>query len=107
MGKARKIILDTRTFAKAGDATAFFRAMLNRYSIGDRVSDIDALDLTALLNRHEEKDEKVGSGIAYFEVNKPPTDVLQYSKRCFWIIREDGSRIDFSYPHCLKPKPTD
>ena len=107
MGKARKIILDTRIFAKAGDATAFFSAMLNRYSIGERVSAIDALDLTALLNRHEEKDEKVGSGIACFEVNEPPADAPPYSKRCFWLLREDGSRIDFSYPHCLKAKHTD
>ena len=70
----RKIVLDTRVFEKAGDATAFFSAMLNRYSIGDQVSDIDALDLAALLNRHEEKDEKIGSGIAYFEVNEPPAE---------------------------------
>lgn len=103
----RKIALDTRVFEKAGDATAFFRAMLNRYSIGDRVSAIDALDLAALLNRHEEKDEKVGSGIAYFEVNKPPADTPPFSTRCFWLIRKDGSRIDVSYVHCLKPKLTD
>ena len=107
MGKARRISLTTRSFDKAGDATAFFKEMLNRYAIGNRVSDADALDLSALLDRHDERDEKIGKGIAYFEVNVPPADAPQFSQRCFWIVRGDGSRIDFSYVHCLAPKPYD
>jgi hypothetical protein len=107
MGKARKIPLTTREFAKAGDATAFFKAMLNRYEIGDRVSPEDALDLSALLERHDERDEKIGTGIAGFEVNIPPADAPPFSTRCFWVVRRDGSKIDFSYPHCLEPKPDD
>jgi hypothetical protein len=53
MGKARKIEIDTRCFQKAGDATAFFSAMLHRYNVGDQVNDGDALDLHALLKRHD------------------------------------------------------
>ncbi|WP_158745251.1 DCL family protein [Acidisphaera sp. L21] len=104
MGRARRIILSTRTFDKAGDATAFFTAMLNRYDIGVRVSDEDATDLSALLDRHDEFEDKARTGIAGFEVNTPPKDVLQFSKRCFWVIRNDGSKIDFSIGHCLKPQ---
>lgn len=107
MGKARKIPLRTRVFDKAGDATAFFAAMLNRYRIGDRVSAEDAADLTALLERHDEREDKIGGGIAGFEVNIPPDDVPQFSTRCFWLIRTDGTKIDISYKHCLEPKPYD
>lgn len=107
MGKPRRIALATRSFDKAGDATAFFTAMLNRYSIGDRVSTEDAIDLSALLDRHDEVVEKVGTGIAGFEVNSPPVDVPQFSRRCFWVIRSDGTKIDFSIGHCLKPRPYD
>ena len=107
MGRARRIALATRAFDKAGDATAFFTAMLNRYNIGDRVSTEDEADLSALLNRHDEVDEKVGTGVAGFEVNTPPQDVPQFSQRCFWVIRGDGTKIDFSIGHCLKPKPYD
>ena len=107
MGKARKISLTTRSFNKAGDATAFFKDMLNRYQIGDRVSAADAVDLSALLERHDERVEKVGRGIAGFEVNIPPDDVPQFSKRCFWIVRHDGTKIDFSIGHCLESKPND
>ena len=107
MGKARRISLETRTFEKAGDATAFFKGMLNRYPMGARVSDQDAADLAALLDRHDERDEKVGTGITGFEVGLPPADAPPYSDRCFWIVRTDGTKIDMSYKHCLEPKPYD
>lgn len=107
MGKARIIVLKTRTFDKAGDATAFFKEMLNRYPIGARVSAQDADDLEALLERHNERDEKIGVGIAGFEIGVPPDDVPQFSSRCFWLVRTDGTKIDISYKHCLEPKPYD
>jgi hypothetical protein len=107
MGKSRSISLTTRSFDKAGDATAFFAAMLNRYGIGDQVSPQDAADLSALLDRHDERAVKIGNGVAGFEVNVPPHDVPQFSKRCFWVIRNDGTKIDFSIGHCLKPQPHD
>lgn len=104
----RKIVIETKTFEKAGDATKFFKDILNSYNIGDKVSDQDALHLKALLDRHDEKEDKIGAGISGFEVNLPPEDTPNnFSKRCFWIIRTDGTKIDFSYPHCLKKKPYD
>ena len=107
MAKARGITLSTRSFDKVGDATAFFTDILKRYEIGERVSTEDAADLSALLDRHDEREEKVGTGIAGFVVDTPPKDVPQFSKRCFWVIRSDGSQIDFSIGHCLKPKSYD
>lgn len=105
MGKARTIVLDTQTFAKAGDATSFFSGMLQRYGVGERVSDDDASHLHALLKRHDEADEKRGSGIAHFAVDSAPEPYT--GQRCFWIVRNDGSRIDMSYQHCLEKKPYD
>jgi hypothetical protein len=104
---ARKITLDSCEFATVGAATTFFSEMLNRYPMGARVSDADAIHLTALLKLHSEREEKIGDGIAYFEVDKPPPDAPPFSKRCFWLVRKGGSRIDVSYTYCLKAKPTD
>lgn len=104
MGKARRIILDTRTFEKAGDATSFFSSMLNRYSVGACVSETDAKDLTALLKRHDERDEKVGAGIDHFEVSAAPDG---HPGKCFWIVRTDGSKIDISFRHCLEARAGD
>lgn len=104
MARSRKIKLETRTFEKAGDGTSFFSSMLNRYSVGDKISDTDSRDLIALLKRHDEMNEKIGVGIAHFEVEAAPD---AFSGRCFWIVRKDGSRIDFSFKHCLSAKPYD
>ena len=101
MGKARSIELSTQTFAKAGDARQFYSAMLQRYGLGARLSDEDTAQVIALLNRHDEKAEKVGCGIAHFSVDPAPDYPDQ---RCFWITRTDGSRIDISYHHCLEKK---
>ena len=100
---ARKIALTTRVFEKAGDGTAFFKEMLNRYQIGDAVSAVDAKDLDALMERHDERDEKIGVGVDHYEVQRGPEGMT----RCFWIVRTDGSRIDISYLHCLKARPYD
>lgn len=104
MGKARSIKIETRNFNKAADATTFFKEMLNRYRAGDRINETDALDLNALLKRHDELVEKVGVGIDYFCVSKAPEP---YSGKCFWIVRTDGTKVDISYIHCLKKKPYD
>jgi hypothetical protein len=104
MVMVRKITLETVAFEKAGDATEFFRKILNNYSIGDTIDDSNARHLEALLVRHDERDEKIGVGIHHFEVDSAPDE---FGGKCFWIVRSDGSRIDFSYPHCLKRKPYD
>ena len=30
-----------------------------------------------------------------------------YDGQCFWIVRTDGSRVAFSYKHCLEARPSD
>lgn len=98
---ARRITISTRTFEKAGDGTAFFKDMLNRYALGATVSDDDAKELISLLEHHDEREEKIGTGIDRIEVRHGPEGFT----RCFWIVRTDGSQVDFSYIHCLKRAP--
>lgn len=104
MGRARRIVLETRTFEKAGDATIYFSAMLKKYSVGARVSETDAYDLRALLKRHDGIVEKTGLGIDHFVVERAPEG---HPGKCFWIIRIDGSKTDVSFHHCLERKPYD
>jgi Protein of unknown function (DUF3223) len=96
---AKPFTIDTRSFQKKGEATEFFREMLNRYRPGDRVSDIDAVDLAALLKCHTEYADKIGSGIDHFCVMENV-----YKTQSFEIVRTDGTRDDFSYKHCITPK---
>ena len=106
MQRGRPVNLDTRKFEKVGDAQAFFKEMLNRYPIGGIVIGTDKADLRALLRRHKEEQEKIGLGISHFIVDDGPPE-YGIPTRCFWIIRTDGSRIDFSYKHCLEARAED
>lgn len=99
-GRSKPVELATRSFEKQGDATAFFKAMLNRYRPGERVNDEDALDVAALLERHTEYVAKVGCGVSHFQVM-----MTEHGTQCFRIIRTDGSGTDFSYPHCITQRP--
>lgn len=99
MGRSIPVELATRTFEKQGDATAFFKAMLNRYQPGDRLTEDDSLDVAALLERHTEYVAKVGCGVAHFEVM-----MTEHGTQCFRVVRTDGSGTDFSYPHCISQR---
>lgn len=99
-GRSKPVELATRSFDKQGDATTFFKAMLNRYRPGERVSDDDGLDVAALLERHTEYAMKVGCGVSHFEVV-----MTEHGTQCFRIVRTDGSGTDFSYPYCISQRP--
>lgn len=100
MGRSKPVELATRSFEKQGDATSFFKTMLNRYRPSQRVNDEDSLDLAALLEQHTEYLAKVGCGVSHFEVM-----LTEHGTQCFRIIRTDGSGTDFSYPHCIAQRP--
>ena len=70
--------------------------MLNRYRPKQRVSEEDAADLAALLKRHSEYQEKLGTGIDHFEVMS-----AVFGTQCFRIVRTDGTGVDFSYQRCI------
>lgn len=100
MARGKPVIIATRSFANQLEATAFFKTMLNSYRPGDNVAEIDALDLVALLERHDEYEQKVGSGVGHFTVV-----MTEHGTQCFRIERTDGSGTEFSYRHCITQRP--
>lgn len=96
MARGKPVVLSTKTFTSRSEALAFFKEILSRYRPGDRVSTADGAHLESLLSRHTEFASKLGVGIDHFEVM-----TADYGTRCFWIVRTDGSREDFSYVHCV------
>jgi hypothetical protein len=48
-GRSKPVELATRSFDKQGDATSFFKAMLNRCRPAARVSNDNGLNVAALL----------------------------------------------------------
>ena len=101
MSKAKPVELPSMTFAKQGDATEFFKSMLNRYADRQRINQEDSSLLFELIQRHP--DEKIGIGIDYFYRDRNP----EQPTSCFHIMRIDGQWTDFSYPRCINgTKPT-
>lgn len=98
MGRAKPVVLTTRTFAKQGDAMKFFGEMLARYKPEDHVTKADQVDLTDLLARHPRATSKIGAGIDHFEVQE-----ADYDTQCFRVVRVDGTWERFSYHVCVAP----
>lgn len=84
-----------KTKKSAGDAV---RDILYAYQIGDTISDEHACFMAHLLELHAEREQKIGAGIASFQVEQ------NIGSRGFWITRVDGTRTDFSFLSCLTPR---
>lgn len=92
----KKVEISTKSFPTQKAAIEYFRNMLNRYAVGERVNPDDTLDLLALVQRHPEAAKKIGIGIDHLKV----TRTLEGSN-CFYIVRRDGSGTDFSFYSCV------
>jgi hypothetical protein len=101
MGKSVQVTLaNGRAWPRKGDAVAHFKAILNNYSVGDRILDpSNHADLEALLATYDAGlpagEGKAGNGVAYFEKRLDTDHPGQTS--CFFVVRRNGSSIDFSY----------
>lgn len=106
MAKSVPITLPNgRSWSKKGDAVDHFKTMLARYADGDRVRDAsDKADLQALLAVYDSvvpagQPTKTGPGVAYFE-RRMDRDHPGHTS-CFFVVRTDGSTIDFSTRRAL------
>ncbi|RWX51540.1 hypothetical protein VU01_11194 [Candidatus Electrothrix marina] len=96
MGRAKPIILPSKTFLTQGEATKFFKDMLNRYRDEEKINNEDGKLLFELLQRHPE--DKIKDKVAYFFRRHSPDQPTS----CFHIMRTSGEPTDFSYPKCIK-----
>jgi hypothetical protein len=82
-------------FPRKADAVAHVNEVRKTWPLGVPVEDplvYAALDL------HRDRDEKIGPGLAHIEVG-----INEYRERCFYAVRVDGTRVDFSYRMCFGP----
>lgn len=102
---AKPVQFDTFSWPTKSAAMAEFSAVLNSYSIGDRITDPDHERLLyEALDRHPHGAQKVGDGIDYFYVGATSQDKaarVRKDAKGFWIQRLDGSPEDFSYKSAI------
>jgi hypothetical protein len=105
MARAKPLTIGDRCFRTQGAATAFFSHILYQYRPGERVRPKHEYDLRALLTRHTEYTEKLGSGVAYFFVDRPDDPQgkpkLPNPGQRFWVCRTDGTKDDVSIGNCI------
>ncbi|KAL2633755.1 hypothetical protein R1flu_005234 [Riccia fluitans] len=72
------------------------RNIFKKYELEARiVGEDENLLLGQILPNHPNSEAKVGCGIDYFKVAN------HMDTRCFFLVRKDGTREDFSYHKCL------
>lgn len=73
------------------------RAILNLKKDGEKLDQNDADFMTELLKFHDKAAEKT-KDLEHFEVGPHP----EFTKtRCFFIVKKDGSKEDFSVSKCI------
>lgn len=93
----RGILVGERSFRTKTEADAYVRQVRDQYEVGAQVTDADDQQfLLDLLAMHPESPEKIGPGVDHFEVRDNGSTVG------FWVVRSDGSSIDFSFKKCLR-----
>ena len=85
------------SFQTKSEIKAHYQHILNSYVPGDTLTASDFVDVIELLKHHHGYEIKVEGGVKDIKV-----DWMQYGTRCFHIIHDDNSCIDFSYIECIK-----
>lgn len=99
MAKGKPVELGHRSFPTQKAAIEYFRDLLARHAVGDELAgeSADFRDVRAILERHPERDQKVGCGIDAFIVRLDDN-----ANKMFWLRRTDGTETDFSFYSCVK-----
>ena len=97
--EAAAVKLGPLTFDLAEDAVSYFSQLLGAATPRQNMNEYERMVLNALLERgHPAYADKAGShGIKHFMVDDHP----EFGSKCFWLVRGDGSREDFSYRKCV------
>lgn len=71
----------------------------NEYQLGDKLNTEDEkFILEKILVHHQDKEAKVGCGVDYVMIDSH----AEHQVSCFWVVRKDGTKTDFSYWKCLE-----
>ncbi|SEI42087.1 Protein of unknown function [Allopseudospirillum japonicum] len=95
---AKPIAFGTYQFKTKKRATEEARNRINRYEAGERLQLEDEQFFVSLFTLHSEYSEKKGAGIDYISVERD-----FHNNRCLYIHRVDGTSIDCSWVHCIRP----
>jgi hypothetical protein len=92
MPRSKPLTIGGKHFETQKAANLFMQELLNSQSLKAAIPEPNHSFLCALISRHPRATEKIGEGIGHFAVEH-----AVHRTRCFYLIRPDGTRTDFSY----------
>ena len=92
--------LGPKTFDTPEDAIKYISWLLNTVTMHQDLNDYERLVVEGMLRRgHEDAKKKIGeSGIKSIQVKVHQ----EHDSKCYYVVRNDGSRSDFSYRKCVE-----
>ncbi len=99
---AQPVCIGTRVYATKSAALDAIRCIRNEVYARTYTLPWEDSYLRDLIELHPDAEEKIGSGIDYFEARQNIGGTIG-----FWIVRVDGSETDFSFIRCLTPASHD
>jgi hypothetical protein len=95
----KAVDIGTRVFVSKKSAHEFFQKELARRPSHSMIGQSDPFfeDIHGLLDRHPERERKVGAGVGAFQIM-----VDEMGVRFLWLHRIDGTGTDFSYVKCIR-----
>jgi len=99
MGKRLTYVVAGEFFPTQKALKERIRRVIDETPLGGSVAADDYEFVRSLLDRHPDADQKVGCGVVDLEVDR----AKQYDSICFYLVRSDGTRTDFSWPECITP----
>lgn len=101
---ANTIRIQNKNFTTKKEAEDFTRTILYKYEYGKALQGDDLLFVLELLERHPDKQYKIGAGVK--EIVVRPDDKYGQTRH-FTVIRSDNTSIDFSFKKCFAENPND
>jgi hypothetical protein len=98
-GKSLKLKIGENLFNSKKEAIFHYKKILFTHKLKDILTENETEELKELLKNHPDYEKKIGSGIKFIF-----TDSDGFGKGCFWIMRTDNTRIDFSFYTCINGK---
>ena len=92
--------LGPKTFDTPEDAIKYISWLLNTVTTNQDLNDYERMVVEGMLRRgHEDAEKKIGeSGIKSIQVKVHQ----EHDSKCYYVVRNDGSRSDFSYRKCVE-----
>lgn len=94
-----KYVIGSLTFSAKDKIRRYFGLIRNKYYTGQTIEDPDDLQaVSALLQGHVDRGQKLGPGIKRYFVDDAPDHP---NATCFWVERVDGTSTDFGVAACI------